>query len=55
MRAGLIRVGWGIESETPHELLDARVEITYVGLDTLFGLRPVEALPVPEVQLEYDA
>lgn len=56
LRANLIEVGFGYESDTPLDLLSARVAATYAAIDATFGMVPIEAIRCPESdRREFDA
>ena len=49
LRANLIEVGFGYESDTPLDLLSARVAATYAAVNATFGMLPVETIHCPEI------
>jgi hypothetical protein len=49
LRANLIEVGFGYESDTPLDLLSARVVATYAAVNASFGMLPAEAIRCPEI------
>lgn len=56
LRANLIEVGFGYESDTPLDLLSARVAATYAAIDAAFGMVPIEAIRCPKGgRREFDA
>lgn len=56
LRANLIEVGFGYESDTPLDLLSARVTATYAAIDATFGVVPIEAIRSPgSGRHEFDA